>query len=166
MGRRIHARLKKVSSMINEPGIYIGIGMVLSLFATETLGVTAGGLIVPGYIALNIDDPTRIIMTFGVSIITFLIVKFLGNFILIYGKRRLVITILLGFLLGYLTHFLSSEFINSKIRSEDLVVIGNIIPGLIANWMDRQGVLRTMSVVMIIASITKLIILTLTVLTY
>ena len=152
--------------MINEPGIYIGIGMVLSLFATETLGVTAGGLIVPGYIALNIDDPTRIIMTFGVSIITFLIVKFLGNFILIYGKRRLVITILLGFLLGYLTHFLSSEFINSKIRSEDLVVIGNIIPGLIANWMDRQGVLRTMSVVMIIASITQLIILTLTVLTY
>ena len=152
--------------MINEPGIYIGIGMVLSLFATETLGVTAGGLIVPGYIALNIDDPTRIIMTFGVSIITFLIVKFLGNFILIYGKRRLVFTLLLGFLLGYLTHFLSSEFINSKIRSEDLVVIGNIIPGLIANWMDRQGVLRTMSVVMIIASITQLIILTLTVLTY
>ena len=33
--------------MINEPGIYIGIGMVLSLFLTETLGVTAGGIIVP-----------------------------------------------------------------------------------------------------------------------
>ena len=56
--------------MINEPGIYIGIGMVLSLFLTETLGVTAGGIIVPGYIAMNLEDPYRLITTFGISIIT------------------------------------------------------------------------------------------------
>ena len=37
--------------------IAIGIGMVLSLIFTETLGVTAGGIIVPGYIALYMDDP-------------------------------------------------------------------------------------------------------------
>ena len=142
--------------MINEPGIYIGIGMVLSLFATETLGVTAGGLIVPGYIALNIDDPTRIIMTFGVSILTFLIVKLLGNFILIYGKRRLVFTLLLGFLLGYLTHYLPNEFITLKLRNEDLVVIGNIIPGLLASWMDRQGVVITISTIIITSSFINL----------
>ena len=45
--------------MISEPGIYIGIGMVLSLFLTETLGVTAGGIIVPGYIAKNLERPQR-----------------------------------------------------------------------------------------------------------
>ena len=61
--------------MINEPGIYIGIGMVLSLFLTETLGVTAGGIIVPGYIAMNIEDPVRLFTTFGVSMITFLIIN-------------------------------------------------------------------------------------------
>ena len=71
--------------MINEPGIYIGIGMVLSLLATETLGVTAGGIIVPGYIAMSIDDPSRLIVTFGISITTFLIIKILSKFILIYG---------------------------------------------------------------------------------
>ena len=150
--------------MINEPGIYIGIGMVLSLFATETLGITAGGLIVPGYIALHLDSPVRLLMTFGVSILTFLMVKGLGNFILIYGKRRLVLTLLLGFLLGYLTHYLPNELINLKLRNEDLVVIGNIIPGLIANWMDRQGIVRTLSVIIITASITKLIILSIIVL--
>ena len=37
--------------------ISIGVGMVLSLILTETLGVTAGGIIVPGYIALYIDEP-------------------------------------------------------------------------------------------------------------
>ena len=37
-----------------------------------------------------------------------------------------------------------------------VAVIGNIIPGLIANWMDRQGVVRTMSVVVLTAVLVKL----------
>ena len=161
--------------MINEPGIYIGIGMVLSLLATETLGVTAGGIIVPGYIAMymTLEEYMMIVVTFGISIITFLIIKTLSRFILIYGKRRLVLALLLGFLLGYLTRsdfllgyltqYEDNSFINSILRGE-LVVIGNIIPGLIANWMDRQGVLRTICTVLVISSITRLIIMTLSLL--
>jgi poly-gamma-glutamate biosynthesis protein PgsC/CapC len=147
--------------MINEPGIYIGIGMVLSLFLTETLGVTAGGIIVPGYIAMNLDNPSRIIVTFGISLIVYLIIKVLSNFILIYGKRRLVLALLLGFFLGY---FMRSENnILSGLMDMDFIVIGNIIPGLIANWMDRQGVLRTIFTVLITAGVTKLFIMTLSV---
>ena len=147
--------------MINEPGIYIGIGMVLSLFLTETLGVTAGGIIVPGYIAMNLDNPSRLIVTFGISLIVYLIIKVLGNFVLIYGKRRLVLALLLGFLLGY---FMRSENnILSGLMDMDFIVIGNIIPGLIANWMDRQGVLRTIFTVLITAGVTKLFIMTLSV---
>ena len=147
--------------MINEPGIYIGIGMVLSLFLTETLGVTAGGIIVPGYIAMNLDSPSRLIVTFGISLIVYLIIKVLSNFILIYGKRRLVLALLLGFLLGY---FMRSENnIFSGLMDMDFIVIGNIIPGLIANWMDRQGVLRTIFTVLITAGVTKLFIMTLSV---
>jgi poly-gamma-glutamate biosynthesis protein PgsC/CapC len=147
--------------MINEPGIYIGIGMVLSLFLTETLGVTAGGIIVPGYIAMNLDNPSRIIVTFGISLIVYLIIQVLSNFILIYGKRRLVLALLLGFFLGY---FMRSENnILSGLMDMDFIVIGNIIPGLIANWMDRQGVLRTIFTVLITAGVTKLFIMTLSV---
>ena len=150
--------------MINEPGIYIGIGMVLSLLVTETLGVTAGGIIVPGYIAMhmNLENSSMIVATFGISIITFLIIKTLSHFILIYGKRRLVLALLLGFLLGYLTR--SENNFLSDLTKVDLVVIGNIIPGLIANWMDRQGVLRTICTVLVISSVTKLIIMTLSIL--
>ena len=144
--------------MISEPGIYIGIGMVLSLFLTETLGVTAGGIIVPGYIAMNLESPERLIITFGISIITFLIIKSLSQFIMVYGKRRLVLALLIGFLLGYLTR--SENNLVSSLSELDFVVIGNIIPGLIANWMDRQGVLRTICTVLITAGITKLIIMT------
>ena len=45
-----------------------------------------------------------------------------------------------------------TESINS------VAVIGNIIPGLIANWMDRQGVIRTLSVVLLTAVIVKLMV--------
>ena len=39
----------------------------------------------------------------------------------------------------------------------ELEYIGYIIPGLIASWMDRQGILRTTSVILIVASIVNLI---------
>ena len=145
--------------MISEPGIYIGIGMILSLFLTETLGETAGGIIVPGYIAMNLESPSRLIITFAISLITFLIIKLLSQFIMVYGKRRLVLALLIGFLLGYLSR---SEFIFlSGFEKGEFIVIGNIIPGLIANWMDRQGAIRTISTVLITAGITKLAIMVL-----
>ncbi|MAX10011.1 MAG: poly-gamma-glutamate biosynthesis protein PgsC [Candidatus Marinimicrobia bacterium] len=133
--------------------IAIGIGMVLSLIFTETLGVTAGGIIVPGYIALYMDDPLKIIITFLISIIVFLVIKLLSSFMLIYGKRRLVLALLLGFILGYL----SKIYLSNASESYDLSVIGNIIPGLIASWMDRQGILRTVSVILITSSIVAMI---------
>lgn len=133
--------------------IAIGVGMVLSLFLTETLGVTAGGIIVPGYIALYMDNPVKIIMTFLVSMVVFFIIKILSKFMLIYGKRRLVLSLLLGFMLGYI----SKLYFTNVNDLHDLSVIGNIIPGLIASWMDRQGILRTISVIIITSSIVAMI---------
>ena len=71
---------------------------------------------------------------------------------MIYGNRRLVLCLLLGFFLGYL----SKVYFQNPGSDLDLSVIGNIIPGLIASWMDRQGVIRTLSVVLITASIVQL----------
>ena len=72
----------------------------------------------------------------------------------LYGKRRIVLALILGFFFGYLsrTIYIDAEDIKS------LAVIGNIIPGLIANWMDRQGVIRTISVVLLTAVIVKLLV--------
>jgi len=132
--------------------IAVGLGIVISLFLTETLGVVAGGVIVPGYIALYLHDPMRVIGTFIASFLAFGIVQFLSQFIFIYGKRRLVLSLLLGFLIGYLSkmYFIGQEDAN-------LAVIGNIIPGLIASWMDRQGIVRTISVILMTAGTVQLL---------
>ena len=134
--------------------IAIGLGIILSLWLTEWLGVTAGGIIVPGYIAMYLHDPLRVIATFTISILVFLIVQGLSQFLLIYGKRRLVLSLLLGFFFGYISrNYLAVEF---QALGWDFYTIGYIIPGLIASWMDRQGVVRTLSVILIIACIVQL----------
>ena len=153
-------------------GLAIGIGMCLSLLLTESLGVTAGGVIVPGYIALFLNEPIQIIVTFSISFLVLFILKVLSNFMFIYGKRRLVLSLLLGFFFGYLSKIyfdfdvitktpLFSSFNLEFLEQYGLTSIGNIIPGLIASWMDRQGVLRTIFVVLITAGITKLFIMVL-----
>ncbi len=149
-------------------GLAIGIGMCLSLLLTESLGVTAGGVIVPGYIALFLNEPIQIIVTFSISFLVLFILKVLSNFMFIYGKRRLVLSLLLGFFFGYLSKIyfdfdvitktpLFSSFNLEFLEQYGLTSIGNIIPGLIASWMDRQGAIKTVSVIMIIAVLTGLV---------
>ena len=132
--------------------VTIGLGIVLSLLLSETLGVTAGGIIVPGYIALYIHQPFQVIITLLVAIIVWAIIQILGKQVFLYGKRRIVLALILGFFFG----FLSRNFIFFSQDMVSLEVIGNIIPGLIANWMDRQGVIRTISVVILTAVMVKL----------
>ena len=134
--------------------ISIGLGIILSLVLSEALGVTAGGIIVPGYISLFLDQPVQVVSTFLVAILVWLIIKGLSKVMFLYGKRRIVLALILGFLFGYLsrTIYVDTESIKS------VAVIGNIIPGLIANWMDGQGVVRTVSVVLLTAVIVKLLV--------
>ncbi len=133
--------------------IAIGLGMVISLFLTETLGIMAGGIIVPGYFALYLHNPYMVIATFCISYATYLIVLLLSKFMLIYGRRRLILSLLIGFFLGYLIRYTGSM---SQIFNFEVEYIGYIIPGLIASWIDRQGLIRTTSVILIVASIVNL----------
>ncbi len=134
--------------------VSIGLGIVLSLILSESLGVTAGGIIVPGYISLYLHQPLQVLITFAVAAIVYGIIHLLSKVMFLYGKRRLVLALILGFFLGYLSrHYIYSPFDNLS-----FAVIGNIIPGLIANWMDRQGVVRTLSVVIVTAVLVKLLV--------
>ena len=131
-----------------------GLGIFLSLFLSELLGVTAGGIIVPGYISLYLHNPVQVIITFLVAVFVWLIIQLLSKYMFLYGKRRIVLALILGFIFG----FISRNYLVHSTELGSLEVIGNIIPGLIANWMDRQGVVRTISVVIITSVLVKLVI--------
>ena len=129
-----------------------GLGIFLSLILSESLGVTAGGIIVPGYIALYLHEPIQVVVTFLVAILVWVIIQGMGNVMFLYGKRRIVLALILGFFFGYI----SRNFIYLSEDIGSVAVIGNIIPGLIANWMDRQGIIRTLSVVLLTSVMVKL----------
>jgi gamma-polyglutamate biosynthesis protein CapC len=141
----------------------IGIGLAVSLMFSEMFGLAAGGMVVPGYIALYLNRPIDIALTIAASFITYLVVHSLSTFIIIYGKRRTVLMIIIGYLVrGAMTQipFYSSEFLyelstRSPIPTE-WEPIGFVIPGLIAIWMDRQGVLETLSALVTSAVVVRL----------
>ncbi len=135
----------------------IGLGLVVSLVFSEILGLAAGGLIVPGYIALYLDQPARIVGTILASLLTFGSVKLLSRAILLYGRRTLVFCVLLGFLFGGLTRYVLvfNEFLGANVDIAVMQSIGYIIPGLIAYWMFRQGVLETLSTMIMAAFIVR-----------
>ena len=132
--------------------ISIGLGIFISLILSESLGVTAGGIIVPGYIALYLHQPFQVIITFLVAIIVWAIIQGMSKVMFLYGKRRIVLALILGFFFGYI----SRNYIYITYDTSSIAVIGNIIPGLIANWMDRQGIIRTLAVIILTAVMVKL----------
>ncbi len=133
----------------------IGLGLVLSLAFSETLGLAAGGMVVPGYVALMLHHPLRIVGTVLVALATFFTMKFLSNYLFIYGRRRTVAVILIGFAFGWLSRQLL--VIKATDVTIELETIGFIIPGLIANWMERQGVVETISVMTVASILVRLL---------
>ncbi len=134
----------------------VGLGLVVSLVFSETLGLAAGGMVVPGYMALMLHDPGRIAGTILVSLVTYFSIRLLSNYMFIYGRRRTVIIIIIGFLFGWL----SREFLMIGLpdgQTLEFQAIGYIIPGLIANWMERQGILETLTTMIVAAVVVRLL---------
>lgn len=134
----------------------VGIGMFLSLILTETIGLAAGGIVVPGYIALVLHHPVQVVATILAGLVTYLIIKVLSSYIIIYGRRLLIISILVGYLIAYLTRI--SPTLTFSDLSVNVQTVGFVIPGLIAYWIARQGIIPTISAMLIVSCLVRLII--------
>ena len=65
----------------------------------------------------------------------------------------MVITVLLGFIIGWMARHYG---IFANLSSDYSVnVIGFIIPGLIANAMEKQGIVKTLSIMVVAAVIVR-----------
>jgi len=135
--------------------VAIGLGVLISLFFLETFGAAAGGIVVAGYVAMYLHQPITILATLSISVVVFTIVKILGKFMFIYGRRRMVITVLLGFIIGWLARYYG-VFANLS-TDYSVNVIGFIIPGLIANAMEKQGVIKTLSIMVVAAVVVRIL---------
>jgi gamma-polyglutamate biosynthesis protein CapC len=133
----------------------VGIGLVLSLLFTEMFGIAAGGMIVPGYLALNLTRPLDVLLTVGGGIATFVVVHTLSSFMILYGRRRTVVMILVGYLIAMVVRWGTGNY--AHMQGTELQVIGFIIPGLIAIWLDRQGIVETLAALVTASVVVRLI---------
>ncbi|MEN8192109.1 MAG: poly-gamma-glutamate biosynthesis protein PgsC [Bacteroidota bacterium] len=131
-----------------------GIGIVIGFLFFEISGLTAGGIIVPGYLALFVNEPERLFVTVIISIIVYAIVYAISQYTVLFGRRRFFLMILIGFVLR--VGFDNLQFILPETNLE-LQAIGYIIPGLIANEFFRQGIYKTIMSMIIVVTITYLI---------
>ncbi len=127
-----------------------GLGIFFGFLFFELTGLTAGGIVVPGYIALYMREPLRILVTIFLSLITYFLILLLSRFAVIYGRRRFLAAILLGFLIRAAFDWLR---IHLPEATMDLQAIGYIIPGLIANEFFRQGIPKTLMGMTVVSAV-------------
>jgi len=131
------------------------IGIVVSLVLTEVIGLSAGGIIAPGYVALLLDRPAALAGFLLVAAASYGVVRALSTVLMLYGHRRFAVAVLTGLTLGVGLQWAS---LSAPLYVE-WVGLGLIVPGLLAHQFDRQGVLPTLAMLAIAAPLVRLILL-------
>lgn len=116
------------------------IGLLISLIFTGITGFFPGGIIVPSYLVLFYNQPARIVGTLIAALLTLLCYRALSTWLILFGRRRFVLLLLIG---GVWVMLWQSLLPSIFPASFEFRVIGWIIPGLIAGHFEKQGVMVT-----------------------
>ncbi len=129
----------------------IFIGLAVALLYAELTGIYPGGIIVPAFLALSLDHPARPLATIAVACISLLLYKLLARYLILFGKRRFVVMLLIGGLLSQILALAMPKLLAAPLEFQ---VIGFIIPGLLANNLERQKFFPTLASLVIVTTIT------------
>lgn len=128
--------------------VLIGVG--ISILFYELTGYSAAGLVVAGYFALCLQSPMRILYTLVVVLLTWGITKLLSRFIILYGRRRFAVMVLISFLLDW-------GIAATGLLGTSPGLIGVLVPGIIAREFEKQGIWKTLLALAIVTAILALI---------
>jgi poly-gamma-glutamate biosynthesis protein PgsC/CapC len=127
------------------------IGLVVAVLYVEIMDVYPGGIIVPAYIALYLDQPLRVLVTILIAFLSLYSYKFLSRFLILFGKRRFVMLVLLGAFWAQIWFLLSPQLFSDPLG---LRAIGWLIPGLLANNLEKQKYVPTLASMFIVSIFT------------
>ena len=130
------------------------LGVVISLLMTELTGISPGGVIVPGYIALYLTAPLRLGATLLDAGLALGAVQLLSRYAVLFGRRRYAAFLLAGFLARVLMERLVPSLAP---EAQLLAAVGWLIPGILAADAHRQGPLRTLAALAAAALLVRLL---------
>lgn len=128
----------------------VALSILISLTLFECFSIFAGGFISAGYIAFFLDQPFRIISTLIIATASYGIVELLNRRLILFGRRRFFLLISLSILLSFI---FEKSFIFVSHLNQDIRIIGYLIPGLIANDMSKQGIIKTVLILLLSSTI-------------
>ena len=131
------------------------LALLISLLFTEFTNLLPGGIIVPFYFALYLDDPVKIIETVVSALIAMIVVKFLSRYTILYGRRKFALYLIIGILEKILFTYL--YFGNSYMFYNLSMTIGYLVPGILGREMEKQGILKTLGSLTIVVLLIKLV---------
>lgn len=135
--------MEVVFLFVENIAVVMIIGIMLSLLFTEFTGVMPAGLVVPGYLVLVCSDLTEVLTLLLISLATYIIVVFgISKITILYGKRKFTAMITVGLLIKMLMNLLVPSVGMGLV---EVAAVGTVIPGLIANTIQRQGLIPTIS---------------------
>ncbi|MEM7734233.1 MAG: poly-gamma-glutamate biosynthesis protein PgsC/CapC [Deinococcota bacterium] len=132
----------------NVTRLAILVGIVLGIIIYQRTGLTTGGIVVPGYLALFMREPGHIAVTLGLASMTYIIVyQGLRRRYMLWGRQlfesEVVTTLLLQLVWLVVLAGLATRFGGN---AQSLYGIGVLLPSLIAHDMGKQGVNKTLLV--------------------
>jgi gamma-polyglutamate biosynthesis protein CapC len=127
------------------------VGLLLALLWAERTGISPGGIIVPGYLALSADRPLRVLATLAVALLTLLVYRLLARHLILFGRRRFVLTVLLGAFLSQAWFLLLPRLFEAPF---ELRVIGWVVPGILASNLARQKTWPTLASTVAVSALT------------
>jgi len=134
------------------------LGVIVSIAFYELTEISPGGLIVPAYFALYLDEPIKLLVTAAISLLTVAVLKILSRYAILYGRRRFAVCIILSFLIKAVLHYGNLHLLHvHELYFLDIHSIGTIIPGILAQEVDRYGTVRTLASLIIVAIVVKVL---------
>jgi len=131
------------------------IGIVVALLYVEITDVYPGGIIVPAYFALFLDQPLTVAATLAVALAALGAYRLLSRHLILFGKRRFVLLLLLGALFSQLVLLFAPRLIPAAV---EVRIIGWVIPGLLANNLDKQKAIPTLASLLTVALVVYVIV--------
>ncbi len=134
----------------------MGLSLVGSLVAFEWAGLSPGGLIVPGYLALVASRPFSLLVILTASFVALGAVRLASAHLVLFSRRRFVFVVLAGLLCMWAIE--AAAALAPSLPSE-VHGLGYLVPGLVANDMEKQGVLPTLCMMVLVGAVIRAILL-------
>ncbi len=130
------------------------LSLVAALLSFEIVGLSPGGLIVPGYLALLAGRPMALAAVVVSSLVVLVATKGAARQIILFGRRRFVLMVLTG-----VVCLRGIEMVLGLLPAAPAEVqgLGYLVPGLIANDMEKQGILATLLMMVLVSAAIRLV---------